>query len=72
MDLAHNEYGDLDEATTYGPFASEEAVNQYLDYNFSNPGGYSLDGSGGHPAPKASPNGDPVINPGKLGKPGKF
>ena len=72
MDLAHNEYGDLDEATTYGPFASEEAVNQYLDYNFSNPGGYSLDGSGGHPAPKVSPNGDPVINPGKLGKPGKF
>jgi len=60
MELAHNEYGEWDEATTYGPFNSEEATDQYLSDNFSNPGGMSIDDSGEKDPPTESPNGSPV------------
>ena len=63
MDLADEEYGGLDDATTYGPFKSEETTEKYLQDNFSNPGGYSTDDSGKQPVPKISPNGRPVQKP---------
>jgi len=66
MDLATKEYGDQDDATTYGPFDSEGAAQQYLFGNFANPGSLYTDGSGKRRAPKKSPNGRPVENPGRF------
>mgnify|MGYP006200913339 CR=1 FL=1 len=63
MDLANEEYGGYDDCTTYGPFYSEDATLKYLDDNFSNPGGFSVDSSGIAPAPTMSPNGSKVISP---------
>jgi len=63
MDLANNEYGEWDEATTYGPFSSMEKAEDYLDNNFSNPGGYNVDESGEQEPPTESPNGSPVQRP---------
>lgn len=63
MDLAHEEYGESDDASTYGPFKSEEDVMKYLDDNFSNPGGYSIDNSGKEPVPTVSPNGENITRP---------
>jgi len=67
MDLASNEYGEWDDATTYGPFNSEEAVEKYLDNNFSNPGGMGVDDSGEREVPTESPNGSRVVRPGGGG-----
>jgi len=50
MKLAVDE-GDS-EIETYGPFDSFEEGIQYLDRNFSNPGGFNRDDSGTRPVPK--------------------
>lgn len=62
MELADREYGEKEEATTYGPFPSEDAADDYLS-NFSNPGGYGVDSSGRRPVPRRSPNGQKVVSP---------
>jgi len=62
MELAPQEYGEYEDATTYGPFYSEESALKYLS-NFSNPGGYDLDDSGEREVPTTSPNGDKVQPP---------
>ncbi len=67
LDLAHREYGDYEDATTYGPFSSERAADKYMSSNFSNPGGLDVDDSGTQPPPKRSPNRDPVVKPGRGG-----
>lgn len=66
LELAHNEYGEWDDATTYGPFNSMEKAEDYLD-NFSNPGGFGVDDSGEHEVPTESPNGSKVVNPRSSG-----
>jgi hypothetical protein len=65
MDLAGREYGEQHDSTTYGPFRSQEAADEYLSDNFSNPGGDSVDDTGDRPVPKRSPNGMPVQRPGR-------
>lgn len=67
LELAHNEYGEWDEATTYGPFNSMEKAETYLDNNFSNPGGFGVDDSGEHEVPTQSPDGGKVVRPGSGG-----
>ena len=62
LDLASDEYGEYHDATTYGPFSSEDAAEDHLD-NFSNPGGLEVDDAGTEPPPTKSPNGDPVQSP---------
>lgn len=62
LDLASEEYGDWEDATTYGPFSSMRAAEQYLD-RFSNPGAVDEDDSGEEPPPRRSPNGDPIVKP---------
>jgi hypothetical protein len=43
MELAANEYDDAEDGfDTFGPFASEDAVDAFLSDNFSNPGGMSI------------------------------
>lgn len=59
MDLANEEYGEYEDATTYGPFGSEGGAIAYLN-KFSNPGGWSTDESGERKPPTVSPNGSPV------------
>ena len=49
--LGNEEYADRSDSTTYGPFRSESAANEYLDDNFSNPGGFWVDDSGRRPVP---------------------
>ena len=66
LDLASDEYGEYHDATTYGPFSSEEKAEGHLD-NFSNPGGLSVDDSGTEDPPAASPNGNPVQKAGGSG-----
>ena len=51
MELADNEHGTQDDATTYGPFDDQEAANDYLHANFSNPGGSMRDDSGKREVP---------------------
>lgn len=63
MELAGREYGERDDATTYGPFPSEDAAWKYVRDNFSNPGGSRHDDSGKLPVPHKSPDGSPVVNP---------
>jgi hypothetical protein len=63
LDLAEQEYAEYEDATTYGPFRSEDAANKYLHDNFSNPGGYMTDESGKEDPPTKSPNGHKVVNP---------
>jgi hypothetical protein len=62
MELASDEYGEHEDATTYGPFNNEKEAEDYLD-NFSNPGAWFSDKSGKQPVPKKSPNGRPVEAP---------
>jgi hypothetical protein len=62
MELADDEYGEQYDATTYGPFNTFKAVEDYLD-QFSNPGGMNIDKSGKKMVPKRSPNGMPVEKP---------
>lgn len=63
MELADREYGEQRDATTYGPFLTQEAADDYLRDNFSNPGGSYIDRSGKRETPMKSPNGDPVEKP---------
>jgi hypothetical protein len=65
MELAPNEYGEYEDADTYGPFGSEEAAEKFLDDGFSNPGGWDSDSSGRREVPTKSPNGSPVEKPGR-------
>lgn len=66
MDLANREYAEYEEATTYGPFPSLDVAIQYLDDNFSNPGGW-MEGTKKQPVPHRSPNGSPVQRPRSRG-----
>jgi len=61
MELADEEYGEQEDATTYGPFSSQESAEKYLN-QFSNPGSFYTD-TKKKPIPKKSPNGRPVIVP---------
>jgi hypothetical protein len=64
LDLTHDEYDyEPENATTYGPFFDEEAAEDYLDDNFSNPGSLDVDDRGTRRPPKRSPNGSPVQKP---------
>lgn len=63
LDLAPNEYGEEEDADTYGPFSSEDAADKYLSDNFSNPGGGWVDDSGEKDPPTQAPNGSKIINP---------
>ena len=71
MELAGREYGDREEADTYGPFPDQEACMDYLD-NFSNPGGWGEDDSGTRKPPTQNPNGNKVQNPRSSGGGGSF
>lgn len=62
LELANREYGDQNDATTYGPFDSEDQADDYIR-NFSNPGSVYIDRSGKRPVPKKSPNGRPIVSP---------
>jgi len=62
LELASREYAGREDATTYGPFDSEDDADKELDYH-SNPGGLSFDRSGKKPVPKKSPNGRRVEKP---------
>lgn len=64
MDVANDEHGDEDDATTYGPFWSEEKAEKFLDDELSNPGGFAVDDSGKRQVPRKSPNGTPIVKPG--------
>jgi hypothetical protein len=71
MNLAHEEYGDESDATTYGPFGTEDAAMDYLDANFANPGGFDIDDSGNRSPPSVSPDGtrvEPVQSGGSFGR----
>ncbi len=63
MELAQEEYAGREDATTYGPFATQDAADEYLRDGFSNPGGSWSDDSGTAAVPTLSPNGQPVQNP---------
>jgi hypothetical protein len=43
--------GDENRPRAYGPFDSFEEADKYLSDNHANPGGYTVDKSGKHPAP---------------------
>ena len=62
LELAHKEYGDYEQAYTYGPFSTEKELMEFLN-QYPNPGGYSYDPSGKQKVPKKSPNGKPVEKP---------
>jgi hypothetical protein len=66
MELAHHEHDGREDATTYGPFASEDAAHAYRR-GFVNPGGATIDDSGTEPPPTRSPNGSPVVSPRSAG-----
>jgi hypothetical protein len=66
LELAHDEYGERWDADTYGPFSSQQAVDDFLE-RFPNPGGMGVDDSGEQPPPTESPNGSPVIKPKSRG-----
>ena len=58
MELANEEFGGREDATTYGPFDSEKEATQFLR-KFTNPGSYAVDGSGR----RGIPDEDEVVNP---------
>lgn len=62
IELADKEYGGRSDATTYGPFKSEDDAEKELQHH-SNPGSLSFDRSGKAPVPKKSPNGRPIQKP---------
>jgi len=59
LELAPNEYGEQHQAFTYGPFASENEADDYIN-EFSNPGAVSYDRSGKQKDPTRSPNGQSI------------
>lgn len=61
LELARYEWGERDDAITYGPFDSKQDAEDYLHDNFSNPGGIDIiDDTGQTAVPVKSPNGYPV------------
>jgi hypothetical protein len=54
ISIGNREYSDLDDATTYGPFESNQAAEGELEYH-SNPGGWSMNDSGKARVPKCRP-----------------
>lgn len=66
LELASREYGEREDADTFGPFSTMDKAVDYLD-QFSNPGGWDEDDSGKRPPPTKSPNGRPVQSPGGGG-----
>jgi hypothetical protein len=62
LELADREYGEREDAQTYGPFDSYDDADDYIS-EFSNPGGGRVDRSGKYPIPKESPNGRPIQKP---------
>ena len=66
LELADKEYGEEYDATTYGPFDTEDDADGELQFH-SNPGGFSVDSSGKTPVPKRSPNGSPIQKPNRRG-----
>lgn len=64
MELGDQEYATNEDSPCYGPFPSEAALMRELDRH-SNPGGWDEDFSGTAPVPTESPNGGPVIAPGR-------
>jgi hypothetical protein len=61
LELAAMEYGEREEADTYGPFADKEEALTFLEDNFANPGGW--DEWEKSTAPTVSPNGNPIQKP---------
>jgi hypothetical protein len=61
LELANAEYGDRSDATTYGPFSSDDKADAYIS-NFSNPGSLIME-SKKLPVPTKSPNGMRVVKP---------
>jgi len=61
LELADNEHGERRDATTYGPFETEDKADNYIN-NFSNPGGYHVERKK-QPVPIKSPNGRNVEKP---------
>jgi hypothetical protein len=61
LELAHNEYGEQEDADLYGPFASMKDAEDYVR-NFENPGGVMLD-SRTLPTPKRAPNYSKIKKP---------
>lgn len=64
MHLGRDEHDSYEDSDTYGPFTSDVAAHEELDYH-SNPGGYNIDRSGTQEVPLQSPNGGPVNRPSK-------
>jgi len=64
LELADKEYGEYEDAYTYGPFDSEVKAEHELN-NYSNPGSVDTDSSGSAPVPIKSPNGSPIRKVGK-------
>lgn len=62
LELASDEYGEREDADTYGPFPDEGAIDAFSRF-FPNPGGTDIDDGGTQPVPSASPNGGPVLEP---------
>jgi hypothetical protein len=63
LEIADRYNGREEEADTYGPFITEELVDQFLYYNFANPGGGYVHRDGKFEVPTISPSGRPVQNP---------
>lgn len=51
MELADEEQGEQKDAKTYGPFASRQEAEDYLDASFPKPVSYYVDEQGVRPAP---------------------
>lgn len=60
--------GGREDSTTYGPFPSQEAADQFMSDNWANPGSFYEDDSGKAEVPKKSPNGKPVVSPAEYGR----
>ncbi len=62
VELASQEYAGREDATTYGPFDTQDAAYIELDHH-SNAGSIWTDDSGKTPPPTESPNGEPLREP---------
>jgi len=60
--------GQYEDSTTYGPFPSQQAADDFMSSNWANPGSFYEDDSGKKPPPKKSPNGRPIESPGSSGR----
>lgn len=57
--IAHEEYGEYPDGTTYGPFGSDKEAERHMMDNHSNPGGLYVDKSGKREVPKNTEDPDP-------------